>query len=33
MRQEDTMTQLVLLARAMFGRRLRLKDLTAGVET
>lgn len=29
MRREDTMVQLVLLARAMFGRRLRLKDLTA----
>ena len=29
MRQEDTMTQLVLLARAMFGRRLRMKDLTS----
>ena len=29
MRQEDTMVQLVLLARAMFGRRLRMRDLTA----
>lgn len=29
MRQENTMVQLMLLARAMFGIRLRMKDLTA----
>lgn len=31
-RDEDTMAQLVLLARAMVGKRLRWKDLTAGAD-